>query len=69
MVGGAFQNRATILDRWTTLVVTLPEGGLPARLRRIDFRVDRTWQPAIYIAGSADMRAVGIQVGEPRVDR
>jgi len=36
----------------------------PASVRRIDLRVDRPWQPAIYIAGSADMRTVGVQVGE-----
>jgi hypothetical protein len=45
------------------LGVTMPEGP-PARVRRIDLRVDRPWQPGIYIAGSADMRTVGIQVGE-----
>jgi hypothetical protein len=27
------------------------------------------WQPALYIAGSADMRMVGVQVGEPRLFR
>ena len=29
-----------------------------------DLFVDRSWQPALYIAGSYDMRHVGIQIGE-----
>jgi O-antigen ligase len=63
VVGGVFQSRTAVLDSWTVLGVTMPEGS-PARVRRIDLRVDRPWQPGIYIAGSADMRTVGIQVGE-----
>jgi len=31
--------------------------------------VDRTWQPALYLAGSADLRMVGVQVGELRLVR
>ena len=67
MVGGAFQSRATVIDSWTTLVVMPPAVKPPARFKRIDLRVDRTWQPGIYIPGSADMRTVGIQVGAPRL--
>ncbi len=63
VVGGVFQSRTAVLDSWTVLGVTMPEGP-PAGVRRIDLRVDRPWQPGIYIAGSADMRTVGIQVGE-----
>jgi hypothetical protein len=32
-------------------------------------KIDRVWQPALYVAGSADMRLVGMQVGEPRLIR
>ena len=63
VVGGVFQSRTTVLDSWTVLGVTMPDAP-PASVRRIDLRVDRPWQPAIYIAGSADMRTVGVQVGE-----
>jgi hypothetical protein len=51
--------------------VSIPLGDAipPARFKRIDLKVDRVWQPALYIAGSADMRMVGVQVGEPRLVR
>ena len=47
----------------------LPAAVPPTRFKRIDLKVDRTWQPALYIAGSADMRIVGVQVGELRLVR
>jgi len=47
----------------------LPGAAPPTRFTRIDLRMDRTWQPGVYIAGSADLRRVGVQLGEPRVFR
>jgi O-antigen ligase len=61
---GVKQSR-TLVDRsWSFLAVRVPDVLPPARFKRIDLKMDRTWQPALYIAGSADMRRVGIQVGE-----
>ena len=60
---GIRQGRAMVDHSWSYLVVRLPDSSLPVRFKRVDLRMDRTWQPALYIAGSADMRRVGIQVG------
>ncbi len=49
---------------WATLDVDLPPIDTLQFYRRIDLKVDRTWQPAIYIPASPDMRTVGVQVGE-----
>jgi O-antigen ligase len=60
----------TIVDAtWAILSLPLPPATPPARFKRIDLRVDRVWQPALYIGGSADLRSVGVQVGEPRLFR
>ena len=67
--GGVLLGRTRVGDSWTTLVVALPEMSPPAKLKRIDLKVDRTWQPALYIAGSADLRDVGVQVGECELER
>ena len=70
MVKGRFQGHAAVSDDgWTILELALPDVGAPARFKRIDLRVDRTWQPALHIAGNADMRSVGIQVGEAHLFR
>jgi hypothetical protein len=61
---GVPQYRALIGPEWTTLDIDVPGIDLPTRFKRIDLRVDRTWQPAIYIAGNGDMRHVGVQLGE-----
>jgi hypothetical protein len=53
-------------DSWSTLNLTLPALDSISGFTRIDLRVDRTWQPALYIPGSADMREVGVQVAAPR---
>ena len=62
--GGAKPTRTLVDDMWSVLDV--PLGGIDPmmRVRRVNLKVDRTWQPALYIAGDADMRRVGIQVGE-----
>jgi hypothetical protein len=44
--------------------VALRETDPLTRFKRIDLKMDRTWQPALHIAGSGDLRNVGIQVGE-----
>jgi len=62
--GGAKPTRTLVDGTWSVLDV--PLGGIDPmmRVRRVNLKVDRTWQPALYIAGDADMRRVGIQVGE-----
>jgi hypothetical protein len=69
MVGGAHQTRMLVGNSWADLNVPLPDAEPPTRIKRIDLRMSRTWQPALYIPGSADMRAVGVQVGEPKLFR
>jgi O-antigen ligase len=64
VVSGRRRGRVMVTNDWGTLDLTLPEVAPPVRFKRIDLRVERTWQPALYVAGSYDMRAVGIQVGE-----
>jgi O-antigen ligase len=54
---------------WAILSLPLPDAFPPVPFKRIDLKVDRVWQPALYIAGNADMRRVGVQVGEPRLIR
>ena len=69
MTAGVDQGRTMVGDTWAIINVRLPDAGPPTRFKRIDLKVDRTWQPALYIAGSADLRAVGVQVGELRLVR
>jgi O-antigen ligase len=64
VIGGRRHGRVLAGTDWGTLDLPLPDAAPPARFKRIDLRVDRTWQPALYVAGSYDMRPVGIQVGE-----
>ena len=56
-------------DSWAIIDVPLPNAVPPTRFKRVDLKVDRTWQPALYLAGSADLRVVGVQVGELRLVR
>lgn len=59
-------HRAPVRARptWTTIAIDLPPAD-PTRMRRVDLRVSPgAWQPALQIAGSADMRRVGVEVGE-----
>ena len=63
MIAGHDEGRTLVDESWATLSLELPEVAPPARFNRIDLKIDRTWQPALYLAGSADMRAVGVQVG------
>jgi len=56
-------------NSWTIVPVDVPQPQSPARFTRINLRADRTWQPALYVPGSADFRFVGVQVGEVRMVR
>ena len=69
MAGALLKGRVLITDVWADIYVPLGDVPAPKGYRRVDLRVDRAWQPAVYIPGSADMRNVGVQVGEPRLDR
>jgi hypothetical protein len=66
---GRSRGRVLIADAWEDVYVPLGDVPAPKGYRRVDLRLDRTWQPALYIPGSADLRSVGVQVGEPRLDR
>jgi hypothetical protein len=64
VVSGRRRGRVLAGRDWETLDLPLPDAAPPVRFKRIDLRVGHTWQPALYVAGSYDMRPVGIQVGE-----
>jgi len=64
VISGQRRGRVLVGSNWGTLDLWLPQVTPPVRFKRIDLRVERTWQPALYVAGSYDMRAVGVQVGE-----
>jgi O-antigen ligase len=68
-ISGVSQGRTMVDARWAVLSLPLPAAVPPSRFKRIDLKVDRVWQPALYIAGNADMRLVGVQVSEPRLIR
>src|SRR5262249_20712660 len=58
------KGRTIVGPTWAILDVELPRIQSRQRYRRIDLKIDRVWQPAVYVAGSSDMRHVGVQVGE-----
>ena len=66
---GVSKGRTMVDDSWAIIDVPLPPAVPPTRFKRVDLKVDRTWQPALYLAGSADLRMVGVQVGELRLVR
>jgi len=66
---GVGRGRFLADDRWTTISIDLSRPTPPIGMNRINLRVNRTWRPALLIPGSADMRVVGVQVGEYRVLR
>jgi hypothetical protein len=63
---GIDRGRTMVGASWTVVRLHLPDTVPPTRYKRIDLKVDRVWQPALLIAGSADMRRVGVQVGDVR---
>ena len=56
--------RTLVYGEWNDLFVRLRDADPMIVMRRVNLRVERTWQPALYVPGSAEMRRVGIQVGE-----
>jgi hypothetical protein len=66
VLGASHLGRAVVTDEWT--MIRIPLGPPPTAIdyNRINLRVDRTWRPALYVPGSADMRDVGVQVGRWR---
>jgi hypothetical protein len=69
MSGGVDRGRTMVDGTWAIISVRLPGTMPPTKFQRIDLRPDRAWQPALYIAGSADRRVVGVQIGEVRLFR
>src|SRR5262245_27657559 len=45
-VGGTYQHRTLVYNYWTLVIVDLPDAPPATKLKRIDLKVDRTWQPA-----------------------
>ena len=66
MIAGRPAGEIFATDSWNTLNLALPALETRTGFTRIDLRVARTWQPALYIPGSADMREVGVQVAAPQ---
>ncbi len=66
---GVGRGRFIADDRWTTISIDLSPPTPPVGMNRINVRVDRAWRPALLMPGSADMRLVGVQVGECRLLR
>ena len=69
MAGGNDRGRSIVDATWSMLTIPLPPIAPPQQFTRIDLKVDRVWQPAVYLAGYAEMRHVGIQLGETRMFR
>ena len=63
-ISGALVREMFVGTDWAILNLPLPATSPDSVFTRVDLRVDRTWQPAIYMAGSADMRALGVEVGD-----
>ena len=63
-IGGEFRGRMLVGDDWAILNLELPYAQPLQRFKRIDLRVQRTWQPGVYVQGSGDLRKVGVQMGE-----
>jgi O-antigen ligase len=68
-IAGADRGRTLVNTSWSIISLRLPDAVPPMRFKRIDLKLDRVWQPALYTPGSADMRPVGVQVGELRLVR
>ena len=69
MTGGLDRGRTIVDATWAIVSLRLPDALPHSRFKRIDLKVDRVWQPALDIAGNADLRSVGVQVGELRLIR
>jgi hypothetical protein len=67
--GGAPRGRMLVGDSWAILNVELPPLQSLLGYKRVDLRMDKTWQPAIYVPGSSDLRSIGVQVGDLKLFR
>jgi len=63
-VGGIPRDRASVGTGWAVLNLELPTVLAGQRFKRVDLKVQQTWQPALYLPGSGDLRRIGVQVGE-----
>jgi O-antigen ligase len=67
--GGVTISRTPVSDAWTLISVPVDRSTASAHFMRINLRSDNTWRPALYVPGSAQLRPVGVQVGELRLVR
>ena len=63
-IAGSRPSRMLVDASWSVLEADLSAFDPLAPVRRVNLKVERTWRPALYVAGSAEMRPVGVQVGE-----
>jgi hypothetical protein len=68
-IGGRARPPEPAGGAWSMLSLDVPPVQPPMRFQRINLRVERTLQPALYIPGSADFRTVGVQVGKVNLVR
>lgn len=61
--------RMMVGDGWAIFNLPLPDAAPGARFKRINLHADHAWQPALFTAGSSDMREVGVQIGETKLFR
>ena len=60
-----FKPTGILVDRsWSVFEADLTTQSPLAPVKRVNLKVERMWQPALYVAGSTEMRPVGVQVGE-----
>jgi O-antigen ligase len=66
-VRGVVLFRTLVGSSWVDLDVALPPGDRSMGVTRVDLKIDRAWQPGVYVAGSSDLNPRGIQVADFRV--
>jgi O-antigen ligase len=68
-INGVSLGRFIAYEWWSAIALDLPAAIPPNDYIRVNLKMDRAWRPALVIPGSADMRAVSVQVGEYRALR
>jgi O-antigen ligase len=63
-VGGALREKTFVGTEWAVVNLELPYALQGQRFKRIDLKVQQTWQPAVYLPGNKDLRRIGVQIGE-----
>jgi O-antigen ligase len=63
---GTTLTRAYVTGQWSTITVDVGRPVPPLEFGRINIKTNRLSRPVLFMAGSADTRLVGIQVGEYR---